>query len=41
MAVRRCTVGHVFGTIKGQMGATPVRMQGLKNATEASLAILA
>lgn len=42
MAVRRCTVEHVFGTIKGWMGATPFRMRGLKNvATEASLAILA
>jgi hypothetical protein len=42
MAVRRCTVEHVFGTIKGWMGATHFRMRGLKHvATEASLAILA
>jgi DDE family transposase len=42
MAVRRCTVEHVFGTIKGWMGATHFRTRGLKNvATEASLAILA
>jgi hypothetical protein len=42
MAVRRCTVEHVFGTIKGWMGATHFRTRGLKNVTaEASLAILA
>ena len=42
MAVRRCTVEHVFGTIKGWMGATHFRTRGLKNvSTEASLAILA
>lgn len=42
MAVRRCTVEHVFGTIKGWMGATHFRTRGLKNvATEASLTILA
>ncbi|ODT48479.1 MAG: hypothetical protein BGO80_11645 [Devosia sp. 63-57] len=42
MAVRRCTVEHVFGTIKGWMGATHFRTRGLKNvATEASLVILA
>ena len=42
MAVRRCTVEHVFGTIKGWMGATHFRTRGLRNvATEASLAILA
>jgi len=42
MAVRRCTVEHVFGTIKGWMGATHFRTRGLKHvATEASLAILA
>ena len=42
MTVRRCTVEHVFGTIKGWMGATHFRMRGLKNvATEASLTILA
>lgn len=42
MAVRRCTVEHVFGTIKGWMGATHFRTRGLRNVgTEASLAILA
>lgn len=42
MAVRRCTVEHVFGTIKGWVGAIHFRTRGLKNvATEASLAILA
>ncbi len=42
MAVRRCTVEHVFGTIKGWMGATHFRTRGLKNVTaEASLATLA
>jgi transposase len=42
MAIRRCTVEHVFGTIKGWMGATHFRTRGLKNvATEASLTILA
>ncbi len=42
MAVRRCTVEHVFGTIKGWMGAAHFRTRGLKNvATETSLAILA
>ncbi|MBU1335811.1 MAG: transposase [Alphaproteobacteria bacterium] len=42
MAVRRCTVEHVCGTIKGWMGATSFRTRGLKNvATGASLAILA
>lgn len=42
MAIRRCTVEHVFGTIKGWMGATHFRTRGLKSvATEASLAILA
>ncbi|MHA6732473.1 transposase, partial [Devosia sp. A369] len=42
MAIRRCTVEHVFGTIKGWMGATHFRTRGLKNVTtEASLAILA
>ncbi|OAM73415.1 IS1182 family transposase [Devosia elaeis] len=42
MAVRRCTVEHVFGTIKGWMGATHFRTRGLRNvATEASLTILA
>src|SRR5690554_536724 len=42
MAIRRCTVEHVFGTIKGWMGATRFRTRGLKNvATEASLTVLA
>jgi transposase len=42
MGIRRCTVEHVFGTIKGWMGATHFRTRGLKNvATEASLTILA
>ncbi len=42
MAVRRCTVEHVFGTIKGWMGATHFQTRGLKNvATEAGLTILA
>lgn len=42
MAVRRCTVEHVSGTIKGWMGATHFRTRGLKNVSaEASLAILA
>ena len=42
MAVRRCTVEHVFGTIKGWMGATHFRTRGLKNvSTETSLSILA
>lgn len=42
IAVRRCTVEHVFGTIKVWIGATHFRTRGLKNvATDASLAILA
>jgi hypothetical protein len=42
MAVRRCTVEHVFGTIKAWMGATHFRTRGFKNvATVASPAILA
>ncbi|MDR6955752.1 hypothetical protein J2X65_005135 [Ancylobacter sp. 3268] len=42
MAVRRCTVEHLFGAIKGWMGAAHFRTRGLKNlSTEASLAILA
>jgi hypothetical protein len=41
MSVRRCTVEHVFGTIKGWMGATHFRTRGLKNvATETSPTIL-
>lgn len=42
MAVRRCMVEHVFGTLKGWMGATHFRTRGVKNvATEASLTIVA
>ena len=42
MAVRRCTVEQVFGTIKGLMAATHFRTRGLKNVTtKASLTILA
>ena len=42
MAVRCCTVEHVFGTIKGWMGATYLRMRDLKKVTtEASLTMLA
>lgn len=41
-AVRRCTVEHVFGTLKGWMGATHFQTRGLRNVTtEACLAILA
>ena len=42
MRTRRQTVEHVFGTIKGWMGATHFRMRRLKNvATEMSLHVLA
>jgi transposase len=42
MRVRRRTVEHVFGTIKGWMGATHFQMRRLRNvATEMSLHILA
>ena len=42
MRVRRRTVEHVFGTIKGWMGATHFRMRRLGNvATEMSLQVLA
>jgi transposase len=42
MRVRRRTVEHVFGTIKGWMGATHFRMRRLGNvATEMSLHVLA
>jgi hypothetical protein len=42
MDIRRCTVEHVFGTLKGWMGATHFRTRGLKNVTaETSLAVLA
>ncbi len=42
MDIRRCTVEHVFATLKGWMGATHFRTRGLKNvAAETSLAVLA
>lgn len=42
MRVRRRTVEHVFGTIKGWMGAEHLRMRRLRNvATEMSLHVLA
>ena len=42
MDIRRCTVEHVFATLKQGMGATHFRTRGLRNvAAEASLAILA
>jgi transposase len=42
MDVRRCTVEHVFATLKAWMGATHFRTRGLRNvAAEASLTILA
>jgi transposase len=42
MRTRRQTVEHVFGTIKGWMGATHFRMRRLKNvATKMSLHVLA
>jgi transposase len=42
MDVRRCTVEHVFATLKQWMGATHFRTRGLKNVSaEASLSILA
>jgi transposase len=42
MRTRRQMIEHVFGTIKGWMGATHFRMRGLKNvATEMSLHVLA
>lgn len=42
MRTRRRTVEHVFGTIKGWMGATHFRMRRLRNvATEMSLQVLA
>lgn len=42
MRTRRQTVEHVFGTIKGWVGATHFRMRRLKNvATEMSLHVLA
>lgn len=42
MRTRRQTVEHVFGTIKGWMGATHFRTRRLKNvATEMSLHVLA
>jgi transposase len=42
MRTRRQTVEHVFGTLKGWMGATHFQMRRLKNvATEMSLQVLA
>lgn len=42
MKLRRCTVEHVFGTLKFWMGATHFTMKGLANvSTEISLHILA
>lgn len=42
MHTRRQTVEHVFGTLKGWMGATHFRTRRLKNvATEMSLQVLA
>jgi hypothetical protein len=42
MDIRRCTVEHVFATLKQWMGATHFRMRGMKNVSaEASLSILA
>ena len=42
MKIRRSTVEHVFGTIKGWMGATHFLTRGLANVqTETSLQVLA
>ncbi|TFZ55762.1 hypothetical protein E4V01_21280 [Methylorubrum sp. Q1] len=42
MRTRRQTVEHVFGTLKGWMGATHFQMRRLRNvATETSLQVLA
>jgi SRSO17 transposase len=42
MDARRCTVEHVFATLKQWMGATHFRTRGLRNVSaEASLSILA
>ena len=42
MTLRRCTVEHVFGTIKAGMGATHFQMRRLKNVrTEMALHVLA
>ena len=42
MTLRRCTVEHPFGTIKGWMGATHFQMRRLKNVrTEMALHVLA
>ena len=42
MRLRRSTVEHVFGTIKGWMGATHFLTRGLQNVrTETSLQVLA
>jgi len=42
MTLRRCTVEHPFGTIKGWMGATHFQTRRLKNVrTEMALNVLA
>lgn len=42
MKLRRCTVEHVFGTVKSWMGSVHFTMKGLRNVTtEISLHILA
>ena len=42
MALRRCTVEHVFGTLKHWMGSTHFLMRRLKHVgTEMSLHVLA
>jgi hypothetical protein len=42
MTIRRSTVEHVFGTIKGWMGATHFLTRGKENVrTETSLQVLA
>jgi SRSO17 transposase len=42
MDARRCTVEHVFATLKQWIGATHFRTRGLRNVSaEASLSILA
>lgn len=42
MTLRRCTVEHLFGTIKAWMGAAHFQMRRLKNVrTEMALHVLA
>lgn len=42
MTLRRRTIEHVFGTLKGWMGATHFLTKGLRNvSTEMSLHVLA